>query len=90
VDVFVQLSRLRDGTRRVTAVTEVQGMEGEIVTLQDVFLFDYAAGVDASGRFIGKPVSTGIRPRFTDKLAEMGIMLPPRLFAAATGRQTTR
>ncbi|MBK5250544.1 MAG: CpaF family protein [Actinomycetales bacterium] len=80
VDVIVQLSRLRDGTRRVTAVTEVQGMEGQTVTLQDVFLFDYSAGVDIRGRFLGKPVATGIRPRFTDRFAELGITLSPRVF----------
>ncbi|GAA1431993.1 CpaF family protein [Microlunatus lacustris] len=83
VDVIVQLSRLRDGTRRVTAVTEVQGMEGQTVTMQDAFLFDYSAGVDASGRFLGKPQPTGIRPRFTDKFAELGIQLSPRVFGAA-------
>ncbi|WP_222267564.1 CpaF family protein [Modestobacter marinus] len=83
VDVIVQLTRLRDGTRRVTHVTEVQGMEGETVTLQDAFLFDYSAGVDASGRFLGKPVPTGVRPRFTDRFAELGIALSPRVFGAA-------
>jgi pilus assembly protein CpaF len=83
VDVIVQLTRLRDGTRRVTAVTEVQGMEGETVTLQDAFLFDYSAGVDASGRFLGKPVPTGVRPRFTDRFTELGITLSPRVFGAA-------
>jgi pilus assembly protein CpaF len=82
VDVIVQLTRLRDGTRRVTAVTEVQGMEGETVTLQDAFLFDYSAGVDASGRFLGKPVPTGVRPRFTDRFTELGITLSPRVFGA--------
>jgi len=82
VDVIVQLSRLRDGTRRVTAVTEVQGMEGETVTLQDAFLFDYSAGVDASGRFLGRPVPTGVRPRFTDRFTELGITLSPRVFGA--------
>ena len=61
VDLIVQISRLRDGTRRITHVTEVQGMEGDIVTLQDVFVFDYSAGVDLNGRFLGKPVPTGIR-----------------------------
>jgi pilus assembly protein CpaF len=81
VDVIVQLTRLRDGTRRVTAVTEVHGMEGQTVTLQDVFLFDYSAGVDDSGRFLGKPVSTGIRPRFTDRFAELGITVSPQVFA---------
>ena len=81
VDVIVQLTRLRDGTRRVTAVTEIQGMEGQTVTMQDAFLFDYSAGVDANGRFLGKPVSTGIRPKFTDKFADHGISLSPRVFA---------
>ncbi|MGW8565460.1 CpaF family protein [Isoptericola sp. NPDC055881] len=81
VDVVIQLTRLRDGSRRVTAVTEVQGMEGQTVTLQDAFLFDYAAGVDAaSGRFLGVPVPTGVRPRFTDRFAELGIALSPHVF----------
>ncbi|GAB3350965.1 CpaF family protein [Modestobacter lapidis] len=82
VDVVVQITRLRDGTRRVTHVTEVQGMEGETVTLQDAFLFDYSAGVDAAGRFLGKPVPTGVRPRFTDRFDELGIRLSPRIFGA--------
>ncbi len=82
VDVVVQLTRLRDGTRRVTHVTEVQGMEGETVTLQDAFLFDYSAGIDATGRFLGKPVPTGVRPRFTERFEEMGIRLSPRVFGA--------
>src|SRR4029450_9181805 len=55
VDVVVQLTRLRDGTRRVTHVTEVQGMEGETVTLQDAFLFDYSAGVDPAARVVATP-----------------------------------
>jgi pilus assembly protein CpaF len=82
VDLVVQLTRLRDGTRRVTHVTEVQGMEGETVTLQDAFLFDYSAGVDAAGKFLGKPVPTGVRPRFTDRFDELGIALSPRVFGA--------
>jgi pilus assembly protein CpaF len=80
VDVIVQLSRLRDGSRRVTHITEVQGMEGDIVTLQDAFVFDYSAGVDANGRFLGKPVSTGVRPRFLDKFNDLGITLPSAVF----------
>ncbi|OMH27782.1 pilus assembly protein CpaF [Tersicoccus phoenicis] len=83
VDVIVQLTRLRDGTRRVTHVTEVQGMEGEIVTLQDAFVFDYSAGVDPNGRFLGKAIPTGVRPRFTDRFRELGIELSPRVFGAA-------
>lgn len=80
VDLIVQVTRLRDGSRRVTHVTEVQGMEGDIVTLQDVFLFDYSVGMDAQGRFLGKPVPTGIRPRFLDRFAELGISVSPAVF----------
>ncbi|WP_028279691.1 CpaF family protein [Arthrobacter sp. H5] len=81
VDLIIQLTRMRDGTRRVTHVTEVQGMEGEVVTLQDAFLFDYSAGLDPSGRFLGKPVATGVRPRFLDRFEELGIHVPPAVFA---------
>ena len=84
VDVIIQLTRLRDGTRRITAVTEVQGMEGQTVTLQDAFLFDYSAGVGPDGKFLGKPVATGVRPRFTDRFADLGITLSPRVFGATT------
>jgi len=73
VDLIIQLSRLRDGSRRITAVTEVLGMENDTVVLQDAFVFDHAAGVDVHGRFRGTQISTGIRPRFTDKFEEMGI-----------------
>ncbi|MBB1021331.1 CpaF family protein, partial [Dietzia sp. E1] len=62
--------------------TEVQGMEGQTVTLQDAFLFDYSAGVGPDGRFLGKPLATGVRPRFTDRFAELGITLSPRVFGA--------
>ncbi len=82
VDVIVQLSRLRDGTRRVTHVTEVQGMESEVIVLQDVFLFDFGMGVDENGKFMGRLKSTGIRPKFTEKLADHGIRLGPEVFAA--------
>jgi pilus assembly protein CpaF len=90
VDVIVQLSRLRDGTRRVTFVTEVQGMEGQTVTLQDAVWFDYSAGVDGRGRFLGKPIPTGVRPRFTDKFIELGITLSPRVFGIPILRQPGR
>jgi pilus assembly protein CpaF len=81
IDVIVQLTRLRDGSRRVTHVSEVQGMEGEVIVLQDLFLFDFAMGVDADGRFRGQLKSTGIRPKFAEKLADHGIRLGPELFA---------
>ncbi|MGB5952927.1 MAG: CpaF family protein [Ornithinimicrobium sp.] len=90
VDVIVQLTRMRDGSRRVTHVTEVQGMEGQTVTLQDAFLFDYSAGLDEHGRYLGKPVSTGIRPRFTDKFDDMGITVPDSIFAAPAQEPNAR
>ena len=81
IHVVVQLSRLRDGTRRVTHITEIQGMEGETVTLQDAFLFDWDAGVDPrTGRFRGTTRSTGVRPRFVDKFEDYGIKLHPSVF----------
>ncbi|UTT71569.1 CpaF family protein [Arthrobacter sp. DNA4] len=86
VNLIVHISRLRDGTRRVTHITEVQGMEGDIVTLQDAFVFDYSAGIDANGRFLGKPVPTGVRPRFTDRFEELGIKISPAVFGAQVPR----
>lgn len=86
VNLIVQLTRMRDGSRRVTHITEVQGMEGDIVTLQDAFVFDYSAGVDSSGKFLGKPVSTGVRPRFVDRFADLGIILSPSVFDSREGR----
>ncbi|XPE05252.1 CpaF family protein [Arthrobacter sp. N1] len=84
VHLVVQISRLRDGSRRITHVTEVQGMEGDVVTLQDAFVFDYSAGVDSKGRFLGKPVPTGIRPRFMERFEDMGITVSPAVFGSVT------
>ncbi|HET9769625.1 MAG TPA: CpaF family protein [Acidimicrobiia bacterium] len=81
IDLIVQLTRLRDGSRRVTHVSEVQGMEGDIIVLQDLFLFDFAMGVDPDGRFRGTLKSTGIRPKFAEKLTDHGIRLGPELVA---------
>lgn len=80
VDVIVHLTRLRDGTRRVTHITEVQGMEGDTIILQDLFLFDYGMGVDEHGRFKGHLKSCGIRPSFSEHLLDYGIKLPSELF----------
>ncbi|MGG5170992.1 CpaF family protein [Pseudarthrobacter sp. J1738] len=86
VNLIVHISRLRDGTRRITHVTEVQGMEGDTVTLQDAFVFDYAAGIDLTGRFLGHAVPTGVRPRFTDRFEELGIHVSPQVFGAPVVR----
>jgi Flp pilus assembly protein, ATPase CpaF len=80
LDLIVHLSRLRDGTRRVTHISEVLGMEGEIIVLQDLYLYDYGMGVDEDGRFLGHLKSTGIRPTFAERLADHGIRLEPELF----------
>jgi pilus assembly protein CpaF len=80
LDLIVHLGRLRDGTRRITHITEVQHMEGDVITLQDIFLFDYAMGVDSTGRYKGHLKSTGIRPAFNEKLTDMGIPLKAELF----------
>jgi pilus assembly protein CpaF len=81
IDLIVHLTRMRDGTRRVTHVSEVQGMEGDVIVLQDLFLFDFGMGVDDNGRFLGHLKSTGIRPKFSERLADNGIRLRPEIFA---------
>ena len=82
VDVIIHLSRLRDGSRRITHISEVDGMEGEVITLQDIFAFDYSAGIASDGRFLGMAKPTGIRPRFSDRLADVGISLPAGTFGS--------
>jgi pilus assembly protein CpaF len=72
VDVIIQVSRLRDGSRRITHVTEVVGMEGDVITTQDLVLYDIV-GEDASGRIVGSHRSTGIgRPRFWERARYFG------------------
>ena len=85
IDVIVHQARLKDGTRRVTHVTEVVGMEGDVITLQDLFLFDYRAGVDEHGRYLGALQPTGLRPYFLEKLNDRGITLPRQLFIPPVG-----
>ena len=80
VDLIVHQTRFKDGTRRITHVTEVVGMEGDVITLQDIFLFDHSAGFDETGRSLGTLRSTGISPRFVEKLSRHGITIPPGLF----------
>ena len=79
VDLVLQQSRLQDGSRRITHLTEVQGMEGDVITLQDIFVFDQT-GRDTNGKITGHFKTTGIRPKFLEKLAANGIQLPNETF----------
>lgn len=82
VDVIVHQARLRDGTRRITQITEVEGMEVDVITLQDIFVFDFAAGIDETGRFGGTVKPTGLRPKFMQRLANQGIDVDAVIFGA--------
>ena len=77
VDLFVQVSRFSDGTRRITHITEVVGMEGDVITLQDVFVFD-KTGINEHGKVTGRFRPTGLRPRSTERMKGCGIELPPK------------
>jgi pilus assembly protein CpaF len=79
VHLLVQASRFSDGSRRVTGITEVTGMEGNIITLQDLFVFE-KRGIDPDGRVIGRFAATGIRPKFYEKLLSAGIRLRTEIF----------
>jgi pilus assembly protein CpaF len=84
VELIVQQARLRDGTRRITQITEVAGMEGDMVVLQDLFKFT-EEGVDKDGKVIGQMRPTGLRPLFTPKLEAAGFNLPPEIFLSVGG-----
>jgi len=79
VHLLVQAARFSDGSRRVTGITEVTGMEGNIITLQDLFVFE-KRGIDPDGRVIGRFAATGIRPKFYEKLLTAGIRLRQDVF----------
>src|SRR5450432_2078918 len=79
VNLFVQVARFSDGTRRVTHITEVVGMEQDIITLQDVFFFDETATTE-NGKVLGRFRATGIRPKFYERLKQCGITLPAQMF----------
>ncbi len=79
VHLIVQVSRMSDGTRRVVNITEITGMEGQVVTMQDLFVFE-KRGMSPEGRVIGRFAATGIRPRFDEKLVSAGILLSADLF----------
>jgi pilus assembly protein CpaF len=90
LDLIIHLTRLRDGTRRITQITEVEGMENDLVTMNNIFEFDYAAGMDDTGRYLGHLRPTGIRPKFSDKLADYGIHMSPALFGEDASQVSMR
>jgi pilus assembly protein CpaF len=79
VNLVVQLSRLKDGSRKVVSVSEIIGMEGDTITMQEIFKFESKGADPATGKIVGDFNPTGIRPKIIDKLFDMGIPLPPRL-----------
>jgi len=84
VDLICQQQRLRDGSRKITNLTEVQGMEGEMVTMSDIFEFEQT-GIEG-GKIIGRIRPTGIRPKFSQRIEDSGIHLPPSVFGLGKRR----
>jgi len=80
LDLVIQVSRLTDGTRRVTSVTEVTSMEGEVITMQEIYRFR-RRGISSEGKVVGQYEATGVRPQFVERLQIAGVDLPPHLFA---------
>jgi pilus assembly protein CpaF len=89
IDLIIQQTRLKDGSRKVTAITEVAGMEGETVVLTDIFRFEQT-GMSPDGKIIGAIKPTGIRPLFTPRLETAGFKLPPEIFGANLGDMLKR
>lgn len=84
LDLIVHQERLRDGTRKIVKITEIQGMEGDVITMSDIFEFEQV-GLEA-GKVIGRIRPTGLRPKFIDRIEEAGIHLPPSVFGIGTAR----
>ena len=83
IQIVIQQSRMSDGTRKVTSISEITGMEGDVITMQEVFLFE-KAGVTQDGRVIGRFRATGVRPKACERLKASGIHLPPDMFEGVT------
>jgi pilus assembly protein CpaF len=82
INVVVQQTRLSDGSRRVTTVSEITGMEGDIITMQDIFIFE-KTGLTAEGKVSGRFRATGVRPKCWERLKAAGINLPPEMFSGS-------
>jgi pilus assembly protein CpaF len=87
IDLIVHQARLQDGSRRITHITEIVGMEGDVITLQDLWVFDIAPTLDTDGRVQGRLRATGLRPHFLQKLADRHIRLDAKLFEPPKGME---
>jgi pilus assembly protein CpaF len=79
IHLVVQQTRLADGTRKVTSISEITGMEGDVITMQEIFVFE-KAGISKEGKVVGRFRATGVRPKCSEKLRAAGIVLPPEMF----------
>ena len=87
IDVVVQVSRFSDGTRRVASISEITGLEGDVISMQEIFGWK-KTGLAENGAVLGEFVATGIRPRLTERLAASGVNLPVSMFENPRHRQT--
>jgi pilus assembly protein CpaF len=85
INVVIQVTRLSDGTRKLITISEIVGMEGDVITMQDIFTFE-RQGVGEDGRVLGRFRATGLRPRFTERLQAWGIELPAGVFTPMAER----
>jgi pilus assembly protein CpaF len=83
IQLVVQQTRLADGSRKVTTVSEITGMEGEVITMQDIFVFE-KAGITKEGKVVGRFRATGVRPKCAERLRSSGILLPTNMFEGVT------
>jgi pilus assembly protein CpaF len=79
LDLVLQVARMSDGSRRVTSISEITGMEGDVITMQEIFMYE-RTGVDQQGQVLGRFRPTGVRPRFAEKLKACGMQLPRVFF----------
>ena len=83
IQLVIQQTRMSDGTRKVTSISEITGMEGDVITMQEIFLFE-KLGVTQDGKVIGRFRATGVRPKCCERLKACGVHLPPDMFEGVT------
>ena len=86
INMVIQINRMPDGTRKLTSITEITGLEGDVITMQDLFMYE-RRGYDENGKVLGEFSSTGLRPKFTDRLYAYGVRLPADVFEVKKGHR---